>query len=67
MRRIGTPYFARPTRQLADPDVALLAGGPAELARGQIETQQRTGTEIAHPNNVVLIDIDPIGRRPITG
>jgi hypothetical protein len=65
MCRIGAPHFARSTQQLADPDIAPLSGNTAELARGRIKTQQRPGAEIAHPDDVVLINIDPIRLRPI--
>jgi hypothetical protein len=64
MRRVGAPHLARPAQQLTDPNVAFLSGDAAELAPGRIETQQRTGTEIAHPHKVVLTDIKSIRLRP---
>ena len=67
MRRIGAPHLSGPAKQLADPHVALLSGDAAELACRRIETQQRTGTEIAHPHDVVLVDINRVRLRPIAG
>src|ERR1700682_4441568 len=65
MRRVGAPHLARSAQQLTDPNVAVLSGDAAELAPGRIETQQRTGTEVAHPHDVVLVDINPVRLRPI--
>ena len=65
MRRVGAPHLARPAQQLTDPNVAVLPGDAAELAPGRIEAQQCAGTEVAHPHNVVLVDINPVRLRPI--
>ena len=63
----GAPDLAGPAEQLADPDVIPLSGDAAELASGWIETQQCAGSEVAHPHDVVLIDVHSVGLRPVAG
>src|SRR5689334_20751982 len=67
MRRVGAPYLTRAAQQLADPDIAFLAGDPAELTRRRIEAQQGAGAEIAYPHDVMRIDVHAIGLRPAAG